>query len=79
MRVQLTNLWELVLQSDLSQAPGDDQKAAVVMLLKECRDALYGFNARPNIYSSICSSRPIRADKFEPHETGKNCQHAVAD
>jgi len=44
MRTQISNLWELALHSDLSQAPNDDQKTAVVTLLKECRDALYGFN-----------------------------------
>ena len=44
MRVQVTNLWELALHSDLPQAPGNDQKTAVVTLFKECRDALYGFN-----------------------------------
>ncbi len=44
MRTQIANLWELALHSDLSQDPNNDQKAAVVMLLKECRDALYAYN-----------------------------------
>ena len=41
---KFANLWELALHSDLSQDPQNNQKAVVVTLLKECRDAVYGFN-----------------------------------
>ena len=64
MRTQIANLWELALHSDLSQAPNNDQKTAVVTLLKECRDALYGFN--PLTPQSQSSSGPAPSPASSP-------------
>lgn len=69
MRTQIANLWELALHSDLSQAPNNDQKTAVVTLLKECRDALYGFNPLTPQAQSSSGPAPSPADSSAPAQT----------